>query len=246
MRIDDPALTTPRRRVYAGFGFLLALGGPIGLVLLRSLQHHRAPIDVLTQEVPLDWPLYAYVAFSTAAAFTGFGAAIGRLQDELRELSLTDALTGLANRRHLEIVLAHELPRARRDRSELSVLLVDVDELKHINDAGGHASGDRALRAVAAGLRSACRKADLPARLGGDEFAILAATRLDDAVRLAERVRASIAAQPDAPRVSVGVASLAALESPSADTLLAAADAALYVAKTGGRDRVAVAGSSRV
>lgn len=232
----------PRRWTYAALGFVLALGAPLGLVLLRILTERGPPLSVLVSELRDEPSLYAYMTLSTAAVFAMFGWAAGRLQDRLEETSMTDPLTGLANRRHLSLLLEHALARALRDTAPLSLLLVDVDDLKRINDAGGHAAGDRALLAVAGALRSASRRSDLAARVGGDEFALLATGSAPvEALRLGERIRAALASEPGAPRVSIGVATLGREETPDAASLLAAADKALYAAKAAGRDRVVAA-----
>lgn len=232
--------TRPRRRwTYALAGFVLALGAPLGLIVLRSLVLGMPVWRVLPEELDRDWTLYLYLTVSTVAAFSIFGAVVGELHDRLRRSALADPLTALPNRRHLELLFDYAIARARRRPEDLSLLLIDVDELKRINDAGGHAAGDAALRTVGAALRAQCRRSDLPARISGDEFAVLA-TGADgpEAVALAERVRAALAESPGAPHVSIGVATLARVGAQDASELLAAADAALYVAKATGRDRV--------
>jgi diguanylate cyclase (GGDEF)-like protein len=176
---------------------------------------------------------------------------IKTLQDELRlrnsELELassTDALTGLRNRRHLE----EQLQRLTASPSELSVLLLDVDRFKLVNDRRGHAAGDEVLRIVADRLNDATRPGDMPGRWGGEEFlVVLPDTGLTEAAGLGERVRERIAAapvplgaEPLPITVSVGVASGTA---DGWEGLLRRADTGLYAAKEAGRDRV-VAGPS--
>jgi diguanylate cyclase (GGDEF)-like protein len=168
------------------------------------------------------------------------------LQDELRlrnaELDLTsrtDALTGLRNRRHLE----EQLQRLTTATGQLSLLLLDVDRFKLVNDHRGHAAGDQVLRVVAARLRDATRPGDLPGRWGGEEFlVVLPDTGAAEAAALGELVRARIAADPvpldGTPlrvTVSVGVASGAA---DGWEGLVRRADTGLYTAKEAGRDRV--------
>jgi diguanylate cyclase (GGDEF)-like protein len=172
-------------------------------------------------------------------------AALRRAQAE----ATTDPLTGLANRRGLEPLLDQALARSARTGEEISVLLVDIDKFKAVNDELGHAAGDRALQEVAAALRSAIRPSDVAVRLGGDEFAVLlAGANATGAMVVCERVRRTLArVNPLAPRpltVSIGVADLSVLERPAAGpvaraAVLAAADAALYMAKAAGRDRAA-------
>ena len=158
-----------------------------------------------------------------------------------------DALTGLANRRRLDARLAVEHARAQRHPSPLSVLMLDLDHFKRVNDEHGHAAGDAVLAAAAGALRDELRAVDVGARFGGEEFlAVLPDTPLDDAMRVAERVRRRIAALSTVHdgasievTVSIGVAQLGVDE--SIVDLIARADAALYAAKRGGRDRCVAA-----
>lgn len=160
------------------------------------------------------------------------------LQRELRDLALTDPLTGLRNRRGFEMLTEQPIGLARRAGRGVVLLAADLDGLKRINDAGGHAAGDRALVAVAAALNASFRKTDVLARIGGDEFAVLAVDTPPGAAELlTARVYAALerhnAAHPAGPAValSVGTATLDDTSTASLDALLAAADAALYVAK---------------
>lgn len=167
---------------------------------------------------------------------------------ELSRLAGTDALTGLPNRRGFEATaLALFAPRGRR----ATVLLLDLDRFKAINDGHGHPAGDAVLRDAAATLVRHLRAGDVPGRLGGEEFAVLLpGTAPTDAMRIAERLRAAVAeevAHPGGPsaRVTVSIG-LAAVEAegaprPALDAALAAADAALYRAKQAGRNRVEAA-----
>jgi diguanylate cyclase (GGDEF)-like protein len=230
---------TPRRWTFAAIAAALGLGAPAGLLLLRSIERGSPPWRALAAELATDGPLYVYVTVSTVLAFAIFGAVVGGLYDSLRSTSLADPLTALPNRRHFELALDEALAAASREGGHLSLLVIDVDHLKGINDAGGHAAGDRALCAVAAALSAVCRRSDVPARISGDEFAVLAAgADPSEAVALAERIRARLAAMPGAPRISVGVATLARVGATDPRGLLSAADGALYEAKTTGRDRV--------
>lgn len=164
--------------------------------------------------------------------------------DELKRLAITDALTGLHNRRHLTDKLLEEVAVAGRYKVGLSVILLDLDHFKKVNDTYGHEAGDCVLRAVATCLRAAVRGTDTVGRFGGEEFClILSHTELPDAMLLAERVRKAIAnlesATPAGPlsvTCSLGLAAYReGLETP--DAILAAADEALYAAKHGGRNQ---------
>jgi diguanylate cyclase (GGDEF)-like protein len=179
-------------------------------------------------------------ALETLAA--GLGSALWRaeLTERIARQSLTDGLTGLGNRRAFDEQLARRLAEARRSGAPLALCLLDVDRFKSYNDTFGHRAGDEALAAVAAAVAAACRASDVPARYGGEELAVLLpGTVLADAVEVAERIRAAVAATPTRHRpvtVSIGVA--ATDGGHSAEVLVEAADRALYEAKEGGRDRV--------
>ncbi|PNU03958.1 GGDEF domain-containing protein [Novosphingobium guangzhouense] len=169
-------------------------------------------------------------------------------QDELARLSHFDALTGIANRRRFDEVLASEWARRREGAEPLVLLMVDIDHFKLLNDEFGHAVGDQHLRAVAAALSGCARRdSDLVARYGGEEFAvILSGTDPFDAAVIAERMRASVealglpsgvGAGAGVVTISIGIACAHALDTEMA-RFVSSADAALYEAKRSGRNRV--------
>jgi two-component system, cell cycle response regulator len=168
-----------------------------------------------------------------------------RLIRELESLSRTDALTGAGNRRSFDEALGHEMARAKRHGQPLSLVMLDIDHFKRINDAHGHPGGDEVLRAVAATLRATLRDGDVLFRYGGEEFAVLLPyAQGPGAVTAAERMLRAIAAAPVALRegavrvtASAGVASVLASDADGA-SLVGRADAALYEAKQAGRNRV--------
>lgn len=166
---------------------------------------------------------------------------VGVLNERLSELAHTDALTALYNRRAYDQELAREWRRVQRNGAALSVLLIDADHFKSINDQHGHAVGDRVLQALAALIQRSAREIDVAARIGGEEFAVLLSdTGATSALNVAERIRSQIAQSDTMPvtgvTVSIGVATLAAEE--SAASLQHRADQALYMAKSQGRNRV--------
>jgi diguanylate cyclase (GGDEF)-like protein len=228
--------------LYAIAGGALSLGAPVGLLGVRALAERRLDLAWVQHQFAEDAAAIAYVALSTLLVFLAFGYVVGRQADRLLELSQTDALTGLGNARELEQRLQEETARARRYRHPLSLLFLDVDGLKGINDRGGHAAGDAALMRVADALRQAARGTDLAMRWAGDEFALLAPDTASDAgARLGERIRSIVAggaAGSKGMTVSVGVATTQGGADATPARLRAQADAALYAAKRQGRDRV--------
>ncbi|MBI3374964.1 MAG: diguanylate cyclase [Betaproteobacteria bacterium] len=168
-----------------------------------------------------------------------------RLEEELQRQAVTDGLTGLYNRRFLDRSLQSEYSRAVRYNSPLSVLLLDADHFKRVNDAHGHEKGDQVLKAIAQIMKAALRINDLPCRYGGEEFlAILPESLPEGAHAVAERIRTVVEQSEIAGirvTVSVGVASFPEVGYGSAEALVQAADQALYGAKSSGRNRVQVA-----
>lgn len=174
------------------------------------------------------------------------------LTDRLRDLSVHDGLTGLLNHRAVYERLGEELARSARYGGDLSVVLVDLDRFKRVNDRHGHVVGDAVLRRVSAALRSDLRSCDTLGRLGGEEFlAMLPSTGLDGAVEVASRMRSLVhdtstpvpRGRPVRVTASFGVASLSELTSPArSEELVALADRRLYASKQSGRDRVTSTG----
>jgi diguanylate cyclase (GGDEF)-like protein len=164
---------------------------------------------------------------------------------ELSHLASTDPLTGLANRRIFLDTLRREQAAHLRRGSPLSLLMIDADQFKQLNDSAGHDAGDEVLRRLAALLSRATRRGDLAARFGGEEFTVIMTDcSLPDAVARADEIRARIAAESagwcHGVTVSIGVAELPRdmPESGTGDRLVRQADAALYAAKQDGRNRV--------
>ncbi|MBA3331675.1 MAG: GGDEF domain-containing protein [Actinobacteria bacterium] len=178
-----------------------------------------------------------------AAALLDAAQALERLQ----QVAVSDPLTGLLNRRGLDDALGTELERAARSGRALSIVVLDCDDLKHLNDRGGHELGDRALRLIARFVEAEKRAGDIAARLGGDEFVlVLSESDSDGAGTVAERLRLGLAgAGFDGGRgvtASFGVASYPR-DGRTARALLRAADEAMYAAKRGGRNRIHAGGN---
>jgi diguanylate cyclase (GGDEF)-like protein len=173
------------------------------------------------------------------------------MRTQVADAVLTDPLSGCVNRRGFDQQLARELSRAERAGAPVALLAVDIDHFKRVNDDYGHSAGDAVIRDVGALLRAGARAGDVVARVGGEEFVVVLADadeagaaalgrRLVDAVR----VRRFAAVPGRAVTVSVGVAAEPAVRDAGvAEALKARADAALYAAKRGGRDRAVVWGA---
>jgi diguanylate cyclase (GGDEF)-like protein len=191
--------------------------------------------------IPADIELLATFASLVAQAIEN-----ARLYAQMQEQARTDALTGLNNRRTFDALLADELARAQRFNRPVSLLMLDIDHFKRVNDTYGHQAGDVVLKVLGELLGRQARAIDRVCRYGGEEITvILPETGFEIAAKVAERLRAAVEAHPfdingGAPlriTVSIGVASFPA-HADSVQTLMVAADAAMYAAKAGGRNRV--------
>ena len=232
-----------RRRRYRSSSYLaFPLTGPVGV------QAVIAVTDKGDGEPFNDRDLAILMSFGAPASL-----ALGReeLRERTRDLAhqaTIDGLTGLFNRRYFETRLEQEIQRQRRQFDELSLLMVDLDNFKDLNDTQGHLVGDRVLREVADILRRAVRIFDVCARYGGEEFVILMpGANAPTALRIAERIRRQVeqhfasglrSGSPVSPTVSVGVSS--AQPSTTRETLIAQADSALFQAKGAGKNVVCV------
>ncbi|MEO6204784.1 MAG: sensor domain-containing diguanylate cyclase, partial [Mycobacteriales bacterium] len=168
-----------------------------------------------------------------SASYAGLALRNAWLLETVQRLAATDGLTKIANRRTFETNLEKEVARATRSSEHLSLVMIDIDHFKRLNDEHGHQSGDEVLRNVAAALSCECRDFDTPARYGGEEFAIvLPGCGPDEALLIAERLRRAVAAAPAIVPItaSAGVATYPG-HAGDADTLVRAADDALYESK---------------
>ncbi|HEV8381441.1 MAG TPA: diguanylate cyclase [Gemmatimonadales bacterium] len=233
---------------------LLAVVG--ALAYLLSLLIVR-PLDRLTQaagkvakgDLDVDLPVTTggEVGYLTEV-FNNMVARLRESRGELEKLSVTDALTGLSNRLRMMEVLDNEVRRSRRLRHHFSVVMADVDLFKRYNDEHGHPAGDVVLQRVAAIMREASRDVDFVARYGGEEFLIMMPeTELEGASEFAERIRKKLA-DDRLPAghitLSLGVSAFP-LHGDTPEQLIAEADAALYLAKRAGGDRVVAAARSK-
>ena len=171
-----------------------------------------------------------------------------RQSRRLHRLALTDALTGISNRRHIEYMLHVAVDEARRSHRELAVIMLDIDHFKRVNDSHGHPAGDQVLEQIVHVCQGALRQHDRLGRMGGEEFlVVLPDTDIEGGLQVAERLRACVAATRPVVggvelqlSISLGVAQLRAADT-GATSLVRRADAALYHAKDNGRNRVEAA-----
>ena len=171
--------------------------------------------------------------------------ALQRSASDWRHQANQDALTGLYNRRYFDDTLAREMARAERDGTSVSLMVLDVDRFKQINDTYGHEAGDEVLRHIGQLILQSARQADVACRLGGEEFCVLypgmaLAHARERAEQLLRRLQGHVVPTPEAPlcvTASIGLAEYPT-DAPDGSRLLAAADQALYAAKRGGRDQV--------
>lgn len=196
------------------------------------------------QSVFTEFATFAFFLASGAFNFVLASLVISKLVERLRQLSLTDELTKLPNRRYMMNLLESEHARFRRSGSNYVILMIDVDHFKRVNDSLGHSAGDQVLRALAKVMAEQVRTGDHLARIGGEEFMILApGTGLQAAQILAERIRNSIAARtislgPTERSVTVSIgAGIACPQDADIHAVMQRADAALYQAKENGRNR---------
>jgi diguanylate cyclase (GGDEF)-like protein len=247
---DAPAASVPerapieRRVSWLPFG-ALALGSAT-LLAAEWGRPFVADFSIVLTAIALA-ALIAVRQYVTQRQMIRLQLELGAAHDELSDLADHDSLTGLSNRRRIDEDLSREMERAKRYGHRLSVLFLDIDRFKSINDEYGHAVGDAALSEFASLLRDCLRPADLPSRWGGEEFVvILPETGSEEERRTAERIRATAAAhdfsfdETTGLTCSIGVSTFpdGAAE---IDSLLKLSDGALLKAKQDGRNRVAVA-----
>jgi diguanylate cyclase (GGDEF)-like protein len=245
-----------RRKTLLGAGLVFAVGlgiaVTVGMALARSILIPLRGIersaerfgagDLSSRAQPTGNDELAQLA----GTFNAMADKLAQSQALLRELSTHDSLTGLLNYRELHRQLAEEAERSRRYGHPFSLVMLDIDHFKAVNDTYGHLAGDKALRAFAALIREEVRPTDVVARYGGEEFVlVLPETAGPGAMTLAERLRVRVAGHAVAVAadhtismtVSIGVASYPDGAN-AVQKLLSAADQALYAAKSAGRNRV--------
>jgi diguanylate cyclase (GGDEF)-like protein len=231
---------------YVLFAYALGLSQNNPEVLLSNRINGLAAVVMAWALSVLLWRKFTIITLQQVQ-LENANAELQSKQKELQRLTRLDGLTGLYNRNTFVELTRQELARARRQGSATSILLLDLDLFKHVNDTWGHPAGDAVLKNVAVVLNAVVRHTDLVGRLGGEEFIILLPnTSLESSRKLAEKVRATMARSPTAwegqpitATVSIGLASTTAVDNRDFDHLYTEADKALYRAKELGRNRVA-------
>ncbi|WP_019529571.1 GGDEF domain-containing protein [Dasania marina] len=220
-------------------GGILAAGAPVGWLIIRCL----SGADLLT-ELQQHSGLYAYMLFGTQAVFISFSLYVGKQEQLISNLAIRDSLTGIFNLRFMVERMNEEIANAQRYQTPLSVIYLDLDHFKKVNDQYGHPGGDEVLRKVTQAISLKTRAQDVFARVGGEEFAILLPQcSYTDAKDYAERIRLtieqlSIEIPPHRSfgvTISLGVATLQ--EQESVNAFYQRADQNLYLAKQQGRNK---------
>jgi diguanylate cyclase (GGDEF)-like protein len=210
-------------------------------------------------ELQYNFLFYAYMGVGTLISFVLFGYALGlrserqRVKnrilsariDELHLKSVTDSLTGAYTHGYLHEILELELQHSLTRKTMLSVLILDIDNFKRINDSHGHLFGDRVIKETSEMINASIRSEDILGRYGGDEFlVIMPGADQETARQVAERICRSIARNTYLATVSIGTGTFKGDETQSAKELLQEADTSLYAAKRAGKNQVASAGES--
>ncbi len=222
------AASEPARIALTVVGVAMVLG--LTAILMRS----TVP--------PVAASIFATLTLLTVYIVIRFRTIILKTRDQAVRASLTDPLTGLGNRRQMDVGLAILASVADRSDQRLGCLVIDIDHFKAVNDRYGHDVGDQVLRATAQTLAEAVRSGDLIVRLGGEEFAVFALVRNDEELRtMGERLRVAVEVAETTPSVTVSIgATLAVDATGTASLMLSTSDRALYRAKQSGRNAVEV------
>ena len=245
----------PHYVLYPFVGFFLGLGSPIGAFLLRFwLADPLLRGHWIRNELDYNFLFYAYMGIGTVTAFMVFGYALGlrserqRISnrvlsarvDELHLKSVTDALTGAYSHGYLHEILELEIQHSLTTKTPLSILILDIDDFKRINDSHGHLFGDRVIKETAETITAHVRSEDILGRYGGDEFlVVMPGADKQTAKHVADRICRAVAQNGFLATVSIGVTTFDGEEKQEVKDLIAAADNNLYLAKRQGKNKVA-------
>lgn len=246
-----------RMRWWIGVIFLAGIGIAVvsGVLLARSVLRPMRELEAGTKRFASGELGFRLIPRSKdeisqlKLSFNTMAAALEENQRSLRDLSVRDQLTGLYNHREFYRLLGEELARSLRYGHQVSLLMLDIDYFKRVNDTYGHLAGDQVLRRLPELIRGQLRASDIPCRYGGEEFGvILPETAGAQALEVAERIRSVVAGEPIALpdggslrlTVSLGIATFPGGRA-NEERLVSAADLALYQAKRTGRNRICVA-----
>lgn len=241
-------------------GLVLGLGAPLGGFLVSALVRNGLNPAALRADAEEHRYIYLYMTVSTPFVFAVFGfyfgflldrlavqkAALRHLNGILERQSMIDEMTGLLNRRQLDLEIEREIERARRYKHPIAGIMIDIDDFKQINDTRGHLMGDVALKKAATAVRDCIRKVDIAGRYGGDEFLVLLPEAIMDgartvAIRIQEKIRAI---RIEVPRpVLTLTASIGLFAFPDCSFLdkkvfIETVDLALLKAKKAGKNRI--------
>ncbi|HAM36622.1 MAG TPA: hypothetical protein DEB40_01230 [Elusimicrobia bacterium] len=250
--------TLPHTYLYPALGFLIGMCTPVGAFLTRYwISDPLLKTAWIRYEFQYNFLFYAFMGIGTIVSFMLFGYVLGlrseeqrvnnrilqaRL-DELHLKSVTDGLTGTYSHGYLHEILELEMQHSLTSKTPLSLLILDIDDFKKVNDLHGHLFGDRVIKETAETIAANVRADDIFGRLGGDEFlVIMPAADQETAMSVARRICSAFAKSGHMATVSVGAASLSGSEKVSAADLLHRADVNLYQAKRDGKNRVCAGG----
>lgn len=243
------SLANHRNRNRRAIQFFLFAVAADALLILFEFTAGISPLEDIVRH-PL---IYGYVFLVTVTAFSFFGVMIGNREDQLEAFALRDSLTGLFNARYLWARIDEQWAVGKREKKVSSLILLDLDFFKRVNDTHGHPVGDELLKRVGKILQGVARKGDTVARIGGEEFVFfLPNTSVTDAAVIAERIRASIGQirlksnknRQVETTISAGVTGTSDYDTITPQALYSLADKALYCAKERGRNKVITSNSS--